>query len=662
MASGSAARLPKMSERGIDLRYVRPARGQQAHALERGAVLGSVALVFGAAVEEIEDRARQATFREDAQVLDVHRRQVRHNWRLTLPSKAKSVSRLLRLPPPPFLPARSSPELSPQAAAASSALHPPARSTSPRARPPPSSPRSLASRSRSITSPARAATSVALEAARSAPDGYTLFMSTSGIQAINPFLYAKMPFDPNKDLASVAPIVSLNNVLVLHPSVPAKSVKEVIDLAKKEPGKWTYASSGNGTSIHMSAAMFTQMTETNILHIPYKGSGPAVTDLLGGQHDVRQHPSSLPHIKAGKLRALATTGEARPGPARPADARGGRHQGLRVGRMVRPHGAGRHAEEIMRLNAAAVQVTKAPEFIKRMTDLGYNIIPGTPEDMTNAIQAEPQALGTHRESFRSEDRLMKTRQQGEAHRGRPRARHHAVQEGLLPDAERFVRHCRCAQMGLRGLAVFGTNSEANSMSVAEKRLLEALVAGGVPAATLMPGTGHCALSDSIEMTRAAVEPRLRRRADAAALLLQGRLRRGLYRNFAEVIERVGDERLSLYLYHIPPVAQVAITLPLIERLLSKYPGIVPGVKDSRASGPNTKAMLDHFAKGGFDVFAGSEVFLLDNMRHGGKGCITATGNINPGRSPTSTRTGARQKPTSCKPASPQRARSCRSSR
>jgi 4-hydroxy-tetrahydrodipicolinate synthase len=179
--------------------------------------------------------------------------------------------------------------------------------------------------------------------------------------------------------------------------------------------------------------------------------------------------------------------------------------------------------------------------------------------------------------------------------------------------------------------VFGTNSEANSMSVAEKRaLLEALVAGGVPASALMPGTGHCALSDSIEMTRAAVEL-----GCAGVLMLppfyyKGVSDEGLYRNFAEVIERVGDERLQLYLYHIPPVAQVAITLPLIEKLLSKYPGIVAGVKDSSGEWSNTKAMLDAFAKEGFDVFAGSEVFLLDNMRHGGKGCITATGNINPG--------------------------------
>src|SRR3954464_6822077 len=200
-----------------------------------------------------------------------------------------------------------------------------------------------------------------------------------------------------------------------------------------------------------------------------------------------------------------------------------------------------------------------------------------------------------------------------------------------PDAQRFVRHCRwLLKSGCAGLAVFGTNSEANSMSVAEKRaLLEALVAGGVPAGALMPGTGHCALSDSIEMTRAAVAL-----GCAGVLMLppfyyKGVSDEGLYRNFAEVIERVADSRLQLYLYHIPPVSQVAITLELIERLLARYPGIVAGVKDSSGDWSNTKAMLDAFAKSGFDVFAGSEVFLLQNMRAGGKGCITATGNINP---------------------------------
>ncbi len=201
-----------------------------------------------------------------------------------------------------------------------------------------------------------------------------------------------------------------------------------------------------------------------------------------------------------------------------------------------------------------------------------------------------------------------------------------------PDAARFVRHCKwLLKNGCSGLAVFGTNSEANSMSVAEKtKLLEALVAGGVPAAALMPGTGHCALTDSIEMTRHAVKL-----GCAGVLMLppfyyKGVSDEGLYRNFAEVIERVGDDRLQLYLYHIPPVAQVPISLALIGRLLKKYPGQIAGVKDSSGDWANTKAMLDAFAKDGFDVFAGSEVFLLDNMRGGGKGCITATGNVNPG--------------------------------
>ena len=223
------------------------------------------------------------------------------------------------------------------------------------------------------------------EAARSAPDGYTIFMTTSGIQSINPTLYAKMPFDPNKELATVAPLVSLNNVLVLHPSVPANSLKEVIALAKKQPGRWTYASSGNGTSIHMSGAMFTQMTGTDILHIPYKGSGPAVTDLLAGQVNMMfdNIPSSLPHIKAGKLRAVATTGAKRD-PALPdlptvAEAGvPGYESGVWFGLMVP---AGTPKDIIGRLNAAAVQAAKAPEFVKRMTALGYNIIPGTPEEM-----------------------------------------------------------------------------------------------------------------------------------------------------------------------------------------------------------------------------------------------------------------------------------------
>jgi 4-hydroxy-tetrahydrodipicolinate synthase len=203
---------------------------------------------------------------------------------------------------------------------------------------------------------------------------------------------------------------------------------------------------------------------------------------------------------------------------------------------------------------------------------------------------------------------------------------------LSPDPDRFVRHCLwLTRQGCAGLAVFGTNSEANSMSVEEKlELLDALVTGGVPPASLMPGTGHCALSDTVKMTREAV-----RMGCGGVLMLppfyyKGVSDDGLFRSFSEVIERVGDERLRLYLYHIPPVSNVAITLGLIERLLERYPGIVAGAKDSSGDWSNTRAMLERFKDRGFDVFPGSEVFLLDGLRAGGKGCITATGNVNPG--------------------------------
>jgi len=235
------------------------------------------------------------------------------------------------------------------------------------------------------------------EVARSTPDGYTMVMSTSGIQAINPFLYAKMPLDVNKELAAVAPIVSLNNVLVVHPSFPPRSVKEVIEIAKKDPGKYSYASSGNGTSIHMSGAMFTQFTQTDIVHIPYKGSAPAITDLLAGQTQMMfdNIPSSLPHIKSGKLIALATTGAKRDPtlPDLPTMQEAGvanYESGVWFGIMVP---AATPKDVIGKLNAAAVQATKAPEFQKRMHDLGYNIIPGSPEDMARMIQAELKRWG-----------------------------------------------------------------------------------------------------------------------------------------------------------------------------------------------------------------------------------------------------------------------------
>jgi 4-hydroxy-tetrahydrodipicolinate synthase len=203
---------------------------------------------------------------------------------------------------------------------------------------------------------------------------------------------------------------------------------------------------------------------------------------------------------------------------------------------------------------------------------------------------------------------------------------------LSPDPERYAGHARwLLDHGCSGLAAFGTNSEANSLSVDERMsLLASLVENGVPAAKLMPGTGCCALPDSVRLTAHAVKL-----GCAGVLMLppfyyKGVPDEGLFRSFSEVIERVGDARLRVYLYHIPPVAQVPISIPLIERLLQRYPGTVVGIKDSSGDWNNTKAVLDAFKGADFDVFAGSETFLLANMRAGGVGCISATANVNPG--------------------------------
>ncbi len=201
---------------------------------------------------------------------------------------------------------------------------------------------------------------------------------------------------------------------------------------------------------------------------------------------------------------------------------------------------------------------------------------------------------------------------------------------LVPDAGRFIAHCRWLLSQHCGLAVFGTNSEANSLSVNERiALLDALLAADVDPSRMMPGTGCCALTDTVRLTEHAVK------AGCAGVLMlppfyyKDVSEDGLYRSFAEVVERVGDARLRIYLYHIPPVAVVGITTGLVERLLKKYPSSIAGMKDSSGDWTNTRKYLDAFAKSGFDVFAGSESFLLANMKAGGAGCISATANVNP---------------------------------
>lgn len=203
---------------------------------------------------------------------------------------------------------------------------------------------------------------------------------------------------------------------------------------------------------------------------------------------------------------------------------------------------------------------------------------------------------------------------------------------LKPDADRLMRQCRWLLGQDVGLALFGTNSEANSMSSGEKlALLDTLLGAGLPAIRMMPGTGCCSLTETIELTRYAV------RAGCAGVLMlppfyyKGVSDEGLFRHFSQVIERIDDARLRIYLYHIPAVSQVPISLGLIERLLRAYPGAIAGVKDSSGDWANTRAMLDQFQPHGFDVFAGSEGFLLATLRGGGAGCISATANVNPGQ-------------------------------
>ena len=202
-------------------------------------------------------------------------------------------------------------------------------------------------------------------------------------------------------------------------------------------------------------------------------------------------------------------------------------------------------------------------------------------------------------------------------------------DDLEPDAERLIHQCQWLLSQNVGLAVFGTNSEANSLSVDEKiLLLDRLVDAGIDTTRMMPGTGCCALSDSVRLTAHAVELGCAGTLMLPPFYYKGVSDDGLYASFSEVIERVGNSSLRIYLYHIPPVSNVGISLDLIERLVKTYPDIVVGIKDSSGDWDNTSAMLDR-RWDDFRVFAGSESFLLANMRGGGSGCISATANINP---------------------------------
>ena len=186
-------------------------------------------------------------------------------------------------------------------------------------------------------------------------------------------------------------------MLVVNLALPANSVKELVALVKAQPGKLTCASSGSGSTIHMSCEMFKHMLGVEITHIPYKGSGPALTELMGGQVNMMfdNIPSSITHIRSGKLRALATTGAKRAAslPDLPTIAESGvpGYESTAWFGIAVPAGTPR--EIIGRLNAEGQKATRSPEFVKRMTDLGYEIVGGTPEQMAMMIQDEYRRWG-----------------------------------------------------------------------------------------------------------------------------------------------------------------------------------------------------------------------------------------------------------------------------
>jgi len=237
-----------------------------------------------------------------------------------------------------------------------------------------------------------AASNIAAELAAKTPaDGYTLFIGTVA-NTINATLYPRLPFDFARDFAPVALTTAAPNVLVVHTSVPAKSVKELIALAKSRPGQLNYASAGTGTAPHLSGELFNAMAGIRMVHIPYKGSPPAVTDLLAGEVALMFSPSStvLPHVKSGRLRALAVTTAARlPSlPELPTVAESGfkGYETITWFGFVAP--AKTPQAIVARLNAEIVKVLALPEVRNPFAIQGIEVIGGTPEQFASYIRDE----------------------------------------------------------------------------------------------------------------------------------------------------------------------------------------------------------------------------------------------------------------------------------
>jgi tripartite-type tricarboxylate transporter receptor subunit TctC len=230
------------------------------------------------------------------------------------------------------------------------------------------------------------------QVAKAAPDGYTIMGGTISTHAINASLYKNLPYDPVRDFAPITLIVRVPNMLVVNPDVPAKDVRELIALLKANPGKYTFASSGNGTSQHLSGELFKSMTGVEMQHIPYKGSPPALQDVVSGQVTMTfdNITTAWPLVKGGKLRALAvTTAKRSPiAPDVPTLAEAGL-AGYEIGSwqgVFAP--AGVPAEIVKRLNVEIVRIINSPEIRQKLIDMGAEPAPNSPEEFAAMVKTE----------------------------------------------------------------------------------------------------------------------------------------------------------------------------------------------------------------------------------------------------------------------------------
>jgi|RhiMethySRZTD1v2_1073278.scaffolds.fasta_scaffold151814_5 tripartite-type tricarboxylate transporter receptor subunit TctC len=227
--------------------------------------------------------------------------------------------------------------------------------------------------------------------AKSPPDGYTIAMGSLGTHAVNVSLFAKMPYDPVRDFAPIAHVLEAEGLLVVHPSVAAHSVAELIALLRSKPGAMSYASAGMGTASHLAGELFRALAKVDMVHVPYKGNVPAITDLLAGQTALlfATMPTVLPHAKAGKLRALATIGAARSAAAPELPTVGETLPGFEVNNWVGLFApAGTPPEIVQRWNAEVQRTMQSREIQARLPAEGARFIPTTPDQFGAFVKAE----------------------------------------------------------------------------------------------------------------------------------------------------------------------------------------------------------------------------------------------------------------------------------